>query len=84
MSSESFTLIYAQSGERKEEVTNISKFLRLVDELINCGNPNQQIIILKNVLKNQNLSEINELIGISSSNSHTNTFKYSFTLINII
>ena len=42
----------SKSGGRKSGVKNRSKVQRIVDELVNCGSPNQQLLTLKEVLRN--------------------------------
>ena len=44
-----------------------------MDELVNCGSPNQQLLTLKEVLQNPDLRQANELISSSTSNSSSNT-----------
>ena len=53
----------SKSGERKHGVKNRSKVQRIVDELVNYGSPNQQLLTLKEVLRNPDLRQINELIS---------------------
>ena len=48
---------------------NRSKMQRIVDGLVNCGSPNQQLKTLKEVLWNPDLRQTNELISSSSTNS---------------
>ena len=40
-----------------------------MDELVNCGSPNQQLLTLKEVLQNPDLRQTNELISSSTTNS---------------
>ena len=54
---------------RKAGVKNRSKVQRIVDELVNCGSPNQQLKTLKEVLRNPDLRQTNELISSSTTNS---------------
>ena len=65
-----------KTGARKHGVKNRSKFQRIVDKLINCGSPNQQLLTLKEVLLNPNLMQTNEHISSSTSNSSSNTLNY--------
>ena len=58
-----------KSGGRKPGVKNRSKVQRIVDELVNCGSPNQQLKTLKEVLRNLDLRQTNELISSSTTNS---------------
>ena len=53
----------SKSGGRKAGVKNRSKVQRILDELVNCGIPNQQLKTLKEVLRNPDLRQKNELIS---------------------
>ena len=65
----SMSVSRSKSGGRKAGVKNRSKVQRIVDELINCGSPNQQLKTLKEVLRNPDLRQTNELISSSTTNS---------------
>ena len=65
---------------RKPGDKNRSKVQQIVDELVNCGNPNQKLLTLKEVLRNPDLGQTNELINTSTSNSSSNTL-YHFPLL---
>ena len=54
-SSESFTSIRTKPGGRKARVKYRSKVQRLVDALVNCISSKQQMLTLKEVLKNPTL-----------------------------
>ena len=45
----------SKSGVRKPGVKNRSKVQRIVDELVNCGSHNHQLLTLKEVLRNPDL-----------------------------
>ena len=47
----SLPLSSARRGGRKSGAKNRTKVERIVDDLVNCGTPNQQILTLKEVLK---------------------------------
>ena len=55
-------------GGRKAGVKNRSKVQQIVDELVNCGSPNQQLKTLNEVLRNPDLRQTNELISSSTTN----------------
>ena len=59
----------SKSSGRKAGVKNRSKVQRIVDELVNCRNPNQQLKTLKEALRNLDLRQTNELISSSTTNS---------------
>ena len=59
----------SKCGGRKAGVKNRSKVQHIVDELVNCGSPNQQLKTLKEVLRNPDLRQTNELISSSTTNS---------------
>ena len=63
----------SKSGGRKAGLKNRSKVQRIVDELINCGSPNQQLLSLKDVLRNPDLRQTNELISSSTTNSSSSS-----------
>ena len=72
-------------GGRKPGVKTRSKVQRIVDELVNCRSPNQQLLMLTEVLRNPGLREPNELISLSTSSSKTsntlNIFLFYFDLM---
>ena len=63
--------------KRKSGVKHRSKVHRIVDELLNCGSPNQKLLTLKEVLQNPDPRLTNELISSSTSNSSSNTLNHS-------
>ena len=74
---------------RKPGVKNRLKVQRIVDELINCGSPNQQLLSLKDVLRNPDLRQTNELISSSTtysscSSNASNTLNHSSLLFDIM
>ena len=58
----------SKSGGRKVGVKNRSKVQRIVHELVNYGSSNQQLETLKEVLRNPELRQTNELIISSTTN----------------
>ena len=79
----------SKPGGRKLGVKNRSKIQRIVDELVNCGSPNQQLLALKRVLRNPDLRQTNEFISSSitnssSSSNNSNTLNHSTHLFDII
>ena len=79
----------SKSGGRKAGMKNRSKVQRIVDELVNCGSPNQQLKTLKEVLRNPDLRQTNELISSSTTNSScssntSNTLNYSPLLFDLV
>ena len=78
-----------KSGGRKPDVENRSKVQRIVDKLVNCGSPNQQLLTLKEVLRNPDLRQTNKLISSSttkssSSSNISNTLNYSPLLSDLV
>ena len=78
----------SKSDEKKPGVKDRSNVQRLVDELVNCGSPNQQLLTLKEVLQNSDLRQTNELISSSITNSSSssntsNTLNHSPLLFDI-
>ena len=76
--SSSFTSLFfwrsrSKTGGRKPGIKNRSNVQRIMNELVNCGSPNQQFLTLKEVLRNLDLRQINKLISLSTSNSSSNT-----------
>ena len=59
----------SKCGRSKAGVKDRSKVQRIVDELVNCGSPNQQLKTLKDVLRNLDLRQTNECISSSTTNS---------------
>ena len=51
-----------------------------MDELVNCGNPNDKLLPLKETLRNSDLRRTNELINSSPSNLSPNTLNSSSLL----
>ena len=79
----------SKSDERKAGVKNRSKVQRIVDELVNCGSLNQQLKTLKEVLRNPNHRQTNELISslttnASCSSNTTNNLNHSSLLFDLI
>ena len=79
----------SKSVGRKPGVKNRSKVQRIVDELVNCGSPNQQLKTLKEVLRNPDLRQTNELISSSTTNSScssntSNTLNHSPLLFDLM
>ena len=74
----------SKSGGRKPEVKNRTKVQRIVDEWVNCGSPNQQLLTLKEVMRNPDLRQTNEFISSSISNSSYNTLNYSPFLFDLV
>ena len=71
----------SKSGGRKTGVKNRSKVQRIVDELVNCESPNQQLKTLKEVFRNPDLRQTNKLISSSTTNlscssNTSNTLNY--------
>ena len=52
-----------KTGGRKSGVRNKSKVQRILDELVNSGSPNQQLLTLKEVLRNPDLRQTKETIS---------------------
>ena len=63
----------SKSGGRKSVVKNRPNVQRIVDELVNCGRPTQQLLTLKEVLRNPDLRQTNELISSSTTNSSSSS-----------
>ena len=59
----------SKSGGGKLGVKNRSKVQRIVDKLVSCVSPNQQLSTLTEVLRNPDLRQTNELITSSTTNS---------------
>ena len=79
----------SKSGGRKTGFKNRSKVQRIVDELVNCGSPNQQLLTLKEVLRNPDIRQTNEFISSSTTNSSSstntsNTLNYSPLLFDLM
>ena len=74
--SSSLTVLICRRGGKKPRVKNRPKVQRIVDELVNCGSVNQQLLILKEVLRSPHQRKANYLISSSISNSSSNTYKY--------
>ena len=58
---------------RKAGVKNRSKVQWIVDELVNCGSLNQKLSTLKEVLRNPDLRQTNEIISSSTTNSSSSS-----------
>ena len=68
----SLTLLICRRFRRKNGMKNRTKVQRIVDELVNCGSPNQQLLTVKEVLRNPDLRKTNEIINSSTLSSSTN------------
>ena len=60
-----------------------------MDELVNCGSPNQKLLTLKEVLRNPDLRQTNEIISSSTTNSScssntSNTLNYYSLLFDLM
>ena len=79
----------SKSSGRKAGVKNRSKVQRIVDELVNCGSPNQQLKTLKKVLRNPDLRQTNKLISSLTTNSScssntSNTLNHYYLLFDLM
>ena len=82
--SSSLTLSICRRGGRKPGVKNRMKVQRFIDDIFNCRNPNQQLLNLKEVLWNPNISKTNKLISSSTSNSSSDTLTHSPRLFDLM
>ena len=55
-----------------------------MDGLVNSGSPNQQLLTLKEVLRNPNLRQTNELVRSSTSNLSSNTLNHCPILFDLM
>ena len=82
--SSSLTSSICRRSGRNPGVRNRSKFQLIFYELVNCGSHNQQLLTLKEELRNPDIRKKNELISSSTSNSLSNTFYHSPRLFDLM